>query len=591
MLKQLKREKMKKFKNIFFLCLSVLVAFTACTDRFDDLNQDELNPEYTPNGPVTTIADLKTQFESSIITSKDTRAIIEDDIIIRGVVTANDLTGNFYKGLYIQDETAAIKLSVDATHLCASFHLGQKVVVNCKGLYIGSYRKHAQIGSDYNGTVGRMSLSMFNAHVFKDGISAPENEPKPVELTSTKAIENLQDGMLVKFTEGVFPTAGYAYFADATSGEAGTASTSIILSDGSKLTKRTSNYGSGIANQVVPTGKGSITGILSRYNNVWQITIRSIDDLAGFDMDTKLKEAGKGTKAEPYSAIGSMSHQSGEGWVKGYIVGVVNGISISETALFEETPATATEPAKKFTATSNVLIADSPNERNYFRCIPVQLPTGEIRNGLNLVTNKELLGKEVLLYGSLTNYFGVPAMKNTGCAYLDDGTKFGVDISNAIFYEAFGASQGNFKIVDVQKDAALSNVWSFNSRYGMVASGYKSGSRYNSNSWLVSPALDLSSATSATLSFMQACNFFSSIPEGSSVWITDQYTDGNDIDETKWTQLTIPNPITSGSWNFKASGDIDINAFAGKANVHVAFKYKSTPSNAGTWEVQKVLIQ
>lgn len=571
---------MKKIKNIFFLCLSVLVAFTACTDRFDDLDQNKLNPEFLTDRAYTTIADLKTKFESSIITSKDTRALIEDDILIEGVVTANDLTGNFYKGLYIQDGTAGIKLSVDATHLCSSFHVGQKVVVRCKGLYIGSYRKHAQIGSDYNGAVGRMSSTIFNEHVIRNGIAAPKNIPTPLELNSTKTMENLQDGMLVTFTGATFPTAGYAYFADAVSGDPGTISTTIILSDGSKLTKRTSNYASGVANQVVPEGTGKVTGILSRYNNDWQITVRGIEDLTDFNLKTTLKEAGAGTKEDPYSAIGSMSHQSGEGWVKGYIVGVIDGISVSENSKFEA----------PFTSNSNLLLADSPNETNYFRCIPVQLPVGEIRNGINLKDHPELLGKEVLLYGSLTKYFGVPAMKNTGCAYID-GTKYGVDISNAIFYEAFGKSQGDFVVVDVNKDAALSFVWKFDSRYGMVASGYKSGSRYNSESWLISPAIDLSSATSASLSFMQACNFFSSIPEGTSVWVSKTYNNGDAIDEAQWAQLTIPNPITSGSWAFKASGDIDLSSYAGQSNVRVAFKYKSTPSNAGTWEVQKVLIQ
>ena len=41
--------------------------------------------------------------------------------------------------------------------------VGQKVVIDCKGLQIGSYRKLAQIGSIYEGKVGRMPEYVWNS--------------------------------------------------------------------------------------------------------------------------------------------------------------------------------------------------------------------------------------------------------------------------------------------------------------------------------------------------------------------------------------------------------------------------------------------
>ena len=573
---------MKKLKNIVFLCMSLAVTLSACTDDFDDPTIERLNPVYEGAPVNTTIAELKTQFDAAIFANPDTRTQITDDIIIEGVVTANDRSGNFYKGIYIQDSTAAIKISVDATHLCAAFHIGQRVVVNCKDLYIGGYRNHAQLGADYNGTVGRMSLTEFNQHVTRDAFSSPGNLPKPIEVYSSDpdSIDKMMDGMLVTLVDAIFPTAGYSYFADAVSGEAGTSNTTILMeSDYSTITKRTSNYGSGIANQIIPEGTGRVTGIFSRYVNSWQITIRDINDLEGFTFPEEIKPAGSGTKEDPYSVIGSMG-KSGEGWVKGYIVGAIDGMTITEGADFEA----------PFDAYSNLLLAASPDETSFYKCIAVQLPTGEIRDNLSLKDNPAMLGQEVLLYGSFDAYFGVSGLKDTGCAYVGD-TKYGVDISNAVFYEPFAASQGEFSIVDILKPETLSYVWAFKDRYGMVASGYLSGTNNAVNSWLISPAIDLSAKTTAKLTFQNAANYFASgkVPEEVAVWVTTSYTDGAAIDETQWTKLEFTYPA-GNSWNFMSSGDINLDAFAGQSNVRIAFQYKSTATKAGTWEVAKVLI-
>jgi hypothetical protein len=54
--------------------------------------------------------------------------------------------------------------------------------------------------------------------------------------------------------------------------------------------------------------------------------------------------------------------------------------------------------------------------------MPVQLPSGEIRSGLNLVDNPSNLGKEVLLYGNIEAYFRVPGVKSVTYAEIDGKT-------------------------------------------------------------------------------------------------------------------------------------------------------------------------
>jgi predicted extracellular nuclease len=90
--------------------------------------------------------------------------------------------------------------------------------------------------------------------------------------------------------------------------------------------------------------------------------------------------------------------------VEGYIVGVVkggNGASISY------------QLEGDFTVDTNIALADSPNETDKTKLLPVQLPTAnEVRASLNLKSNPTNLGKKVQITGDLLAYFSVPGHKN-----------------------------------------------------------------------------------------------------------------------------------------------------------------------------------
>lgn len=90
-------------------------------------------------------------------------------------------------------------------------------------------------------------------------------------------------------------------------------------------------------------------------------------------------------------------------YVQGYIVGWVDGQAIDTNSKF-------TVPAS---STTNLLLAASSSETNPSYCIPVQLPSGDIRNALNLSMHPENLGHEVVLGGSNEKYFRVSGLKNT----------------------------------------------------------------------------------------------------------------------------------------------------------------------------------
>jgi len=56
--------------------------------------------------------------------------------------------------------------------------------------------------------------------------------------------------------------------------------------------------------------------------------------------------------------------------------------------------------------------------------------------------------------------------------------------------------------------------------------------------WLISPKINLSGVTAAKLSFEHAGNYFTNVAESTTIWISENYTDGLPSTAT-WTQLTI----------------------------------------------------
>lgn len=149
--------------------------------------------------------------------------------------------------------------------------------------------------------------------------------------------------------------------------------------------------------------------------------------------------------------------------------------------------------------------------------------------------------------------------------------------------ESFTTGQGSFTIDDKQlPNGEGSFVWghgSFNDDKFMKASAYIGGTRYASESWLVSPSIDLSQATTATLTFDHAHNYAGTAEEEFTLWATETSADN-------WQQLTIDK---YGSGFSFTTATIDLSAYAGKT-INFAFKYISTTDAAGTWEIKNVKV-
>lgn len=300
---------------------------------------------------------------------------------------------------------------------------------------------------------------------------------------------------------------------------------------------------------------------------------------------TDVAASGDGTQASPYNVTAAIAKATAtNSWVKGYIVGYVNGMTLSSGAVFS---------ADTCTVKTNLLIAASSTETDVKKCMPVQLPSGTVRDGLNLSDHKGYYKKEVTLYGAIASYFSAPGVKSVTYAEID-GNKIGTDpsstpVTTGLLNETFASSQGNFTIVDVKLPSDLKYLWKEDTSYKcMKASAYYNKKNYESESWLISPAIDMSKVSDATLSFDQACKYFNDISKEVSIRISTDYSTGDPTKAT-WTTLTIS---TWPAADFKfITNSVNIKNFCGKNNVHIAFQYTSTSSAAGTWEIKNVTIK
>lgn len=294
---------------------------------------------------VISIADLKTQFASVVNSSTDAYKLIEKDMMIKAVVTGNDVSGNIYNQVSVQDASGAIIVGINGSGLSGYLPVGQEILINLKGLYIGNYRKLPQIGgvntklSDGTLSMGKIERAVWNEHfkILNPG-EADASTVVPEEFDLTK----LTDAAYMDANVGKLMTLKKVKFASANGTNVWApddTNTSLELIDaetGNRINKnnlvvRNSGY-SKFANEVIPQGVFDITGIFTRYHNkdydTWQIVLRSTDDL-------KASETG-GTLEKPYTVAQALEkiNAGTAGDAKVYATGIIVKVKDVDTGTY-----------------------------------------------------------------------------------------------------------------------------------------------------------------------------------------------------------------------------------------------------------------
>lgn len=389
---------MKTIKLFIALFLGTLLLQTACEPDYDIPPATKPEATLTAN---TTILALKQAFPT------DTASIGyktgTTPYIIEGTVVGNDVSGNIFKQLMIQDATAAIVIAIDASNLNNTYRLGQKVVLNCTGLKIGINGGVQQLGDFFNGRIGRMAESLFQSNVQLSGWPDSPIDTLTVTIPELNALTTLTARMpymsqLIRLKDIYFVNAGQP-FAVASS----TTNQTVKDTLGNSITLVNSGY-SNFYSDLLPEGLGDLVAILG-YFNTYQLTL--VDRAGAYNFNgtpVPPPSTTPNSETNPYTITQALTHNGDTAvWVKGYIVGCVNGAVVAEGAVF-------TAP---FPSQSNILLAATATETNVANVMPVQLSFGtDARTQLNLNQNPTNEGKQVLLKCDIATYFNVTGIKN-----------------------------------------------------------------------------------------------------------------------------------------------------------------------------------
>lgn len=264
----------KIFAGLLTFCLAL--GFASCDKTYElpPLNE----PTFTlPSGAQTiTIKELRTRYANA---TQENPMTIADSLWLKARVSGDDRSGNIFKQIILQDETGGISFLIDQSNVYNDYPTGQEVYISLKGLCVSVYGDEQQLGYP-TGTLYRTPYVNFKKHVHRNGYA----DPAALKIKAFSDISKLSDDVAAnKFTlvrlNGVhFKEGGKANFAE----KKGVGAHDLVDEFGNTISVRTSNYAAFAATQL-PVGTGNVIAILGRFRGAWQLTIRNIEDVFGFD--------------------------------------------------------------------------------------------------------------------------------------------------------------------------------------------------------------------------------------------------------------------------------------------------------------------
>ncbi len=312
------------FKNLFLavVTLSLIAGLNACVDQdFDEPPVGGEDPGITPNA---TISDVKALLVPGSLTE------IKEDLVIRGVVVADDRAGNFFRSFILQDATGGIEVRIDQTNAYNFYPVGREIFIRCQGLVIGDFNGITQLGGYVfieNGAPQLGNIIALEDHLLR-GVRVGEPEPT-VKTIGTLAQADISTLIRLENVEFVSQDVGFPY-ADAIGRR--TLNRTIIDCDGNEITLRTSGFAI-FANEPIPGGNGSITGIYSVFGTTQQLLIRDLTDVRM--NDTRCSEGGGGggsTGNEEAITIREIRDLFGNGTSRAPANSKISGVVISDVS-------------------------------------------------------------------------------------------------------------------------------------------------------------------------------------------------------------------------------------------------------------------
>jgi hypothetical protein len=268
---------MKKFITSLSI-FALVVSFTSCVD--DDTNMDN------PDTGIVTYALTATKTVQDIVTFNNSAIPVQytADDIIEGYVTSTDETGTFYNSISFQNiatntsQPVGFSVTANFSSYGKGFTPGRKAYIKLKGLYTAVVDGSLKIGSLYNGEIGRISENEWQKYLFVSATKVSEDDMvRQVSLSTAASNANLNT--LIEITNVQFADGSLArtYF-DVDSGGSATNHNIVDIAGGTTRYFRVSQFAL-FAYQNVPSGRGIIRGVMTKYGSDYQFIVRHQNDV------------------------------------------------------------------------------------------------------------------------------------------------------------------------------------------------------------------------------------------------------------------------------------------------------------------------
>ena len=255
--------KSHSFNLSAFLLLVTLLIFGSCQKQYDEPPIGEL-PNLVAN---MTIAD-------AVALASPTPVSLAGRVL-EGTVIADDKSGNFYKQIVIQDTTGGIRIDIDAFSLYNDYPIGRQVFIKGDGLYVWRDGDVPAIIGSTNTNESRIPQATYRQFV----IGGAYNQPVTPTVKSLSTLTPADYYTLVQLDNVEFADcyAGSSY-AYASTQESKNADLTECAT-GATVIVRNSGFAD-FANELMPTGNGSIIAVFNSFNGTSQLFIRNPNDVS-----------------------------------------------------------------------------------------------------------------------------------------------------------------------------------------------------------------------------------------------------------------------------------------------------------------------
>jgi Family of unknown function (DUF5689) len=261
-----------KIKNIIVVIAIATLLSSCVNDNFDTPMANCVSPDLVKNKEVSDIYSLANA------------AAVEytNDDIIEAIITSSDEGGNFFKTLSLMatDGTRGFSISIDDYNMYTKkLQPGKKVYIKMKGLYYAnpsSGTKGLAIGAKPTSTQTVDRISAFEYEKFIISTCTLVNEETIVKhLTLAQLNNDAYLNALVEVDNVEFESEGATY---GNKPESDFDKNENITDGVTSFVTRTSKY-SNFAGSILPSGRGKIRGVLTKFGSAYQLIIRNERDV------------------------------------------------------------------------------------------------------------------------------------------------------------------------------------------------------------------------------------------------------------------------------------------------------------------------